>query len=319
MSETFIDKLPSDLKKYQVVKIETGASTKIIYKIFLDEKSYIGIDFNLNNYDYCKYIYVYDILSKINISIPKIIDKDNENLLIISEDFGSLRYDKILKTQSIKNLLKYSLETLLEINKNIIFDNSLKISKYNINIFISEIEELPDFYFKFIKLEDKKLLLKEEFLDIWLSSYNLIDFNFDNFCHKDFNFNNLIFLPSRLKHLKCGVIDFQSAFWGESCWDLFSLLEDSRIYFSNQYNEEMIEYFYLNTNQKISLYDYKLKYHFLNCSRQTRLLGRWVKLAKELNIKSYLDFVSVTKKRLKSSLFFLQNEKLNNFYNNYIF
>ena len=45
--------------------------------------------------------------------------------------------------------------------------------------------------------------------------------------NKDFNINNLILLPSKKNHLKCGIIDFQSAFWGESCWDLFSLLEDS--------------------------------------------------------------------------------------------
>tara|TARA_B110000196_G_C21142352_1_gene664531 strand:+ start:675 stop:1634 length:960 start_codon:yes stop_codon:yes gene_type:complete len=318
MSKTFIDKLPFDLKKYNIKKIETGASTKIIYKIFLDKKSFIGIDFNLNNNDYDKYLYIHDILSKINISIPKIINKDNKNLLIISEDFGSLRYDKILKKQSIKSLLQYSVDTLLELNKNIVFDNSLKISKYNRDIFKSEIEELPNFYFKYIKLDDKRLLLKKEFIDIWMSSYDLIDFDFKNFCHKDFNLNNLIFLPSRSTHLKCGVIDFQDAFWGESCWDLFSLLEDSRVSFSNKYNEEMIEYFYLNTNQKITLHDYKLKYHFLNCSRQTRLLGRWVKLAKKSNIISYLDFIYVTKKRLKSSLFFLQNKELNKFYNDYI-
>jgi hypothetical protein len=116
------------------------------------------------------------------------------------------------------------------------------------------------------------------------------------FVHRDYHSRNLM-----ITRQKISVIDFQDAFWGESCWDLFSLLEDSRVSFSNKYNEEMIEYFYLNTNQKITLHDYKLKYHFLNCSRQTRLLGRWVKLAKKSNIISYLDFIYVTKKRLKFS------------------
>ena len=44
----------------------------------------------------------------------------------------------------------------------------------------------------------------------------------------------------------------------------------------------LLEYFYSLTNQNISLNDFKIKFHFLNCSRQTRLLGRWVKLSKEL-------------------------------------
>jgi len=319
MSKTFIDKLPLELKNFYVKKIAREASTKIIYKIFLNKKSFIGIDFNKNEYEYKQFIYIYNILSKIDISIPEIIYKDQSNLLLVCEDFGELRYDKILRNYSIKNLLKYSLDTLLVMNKNILFDNSIEIPLYNKNIFINEIKELPLFYFEFIKLKDNKNLLEEEFLNIWLDLYNLIDFEFNKFCHKDFNLNNLLYLPERKNHLKCGVIDFQSAFWGESCWDLFSFLEDSRIDYSNQFNEEMIEYFYKNTYQKISLKSYTFKYHFLNCSRQTRLLGRWIKLSRELNNKSYLNFIPITKKRLESSLSLLKNDKLSNFYNKYIF
>ena len=69
--------------------------------------------------------------------------------------------------------------------------------------------------------------------------------------------NNLIFLPSREGHLKCGVIDYQNSFWGESSWDLFSLLEDSRIFFTDQYNAYFMNYFYSHSNQLISL---KLQY-----------------------------------------------------------
>ena len=130
--------------------------------------------------------------------------------------------------------------------------------------------------------------------------------------------NNLILRPSEKGHLKCGVIDFQSAFWGESSWDLFSLLEDSRMLFTDEFNDYFIEYFYSLTSQNISLNDFKFKFHFLNCSRQTRLLGRWVKLSKELKKKWYLDFIPITKSRLKKSINLLNNKKLSEFYNKYI-
>ena len=123
-------------------------------------------------------------------------------------------------------------------------------------------------------------------------------FNFNSFVHKDYNINNLIYLPSRKGHFKCGVIDFQSAFWSESCWDLFSLLEDSRIYFDDHFNDHFIKYYYQSTNQNIGIDDFIEKYYILNCSRQTRLLGRWVKLSKELNQSFYLGFIETTKKRL---------------------
>ena len=155
-------------------------------------------------------------------------------------------------------------------------------------------------------------------MTIWLDAFNSINFDFKNFVHKDFNINNLFFIPTRKKHLKCGVLDFQSAFWGECSWDLFSLLEDSRIFFTDKFNEEFIKYYFSQSQIKESLSDFKLKYHFLNCSRQTRLLGRWVKLSKDLKQDLYLNFIPVTKNRLKKSIDFLNQKKLREFYQTYI-
>ena len=72
--------------------------------------------------------------------------------------------------------------------------------------------------------------------------------------------------------------------------------------------------YYQHTKQKISLEEFKIKYNFLNCSRQTRLLGRWVKLSKELNKKKYLDFIDVTKKKLFYGLREIENNELRFFY-----
>ena len=101
--------------------------------------------------------------------------------------------------------------------------------------------------------------------------------------------------------------------------DLFSLLEDSRIFFTDEFNDHFIEHFFDKTEQNLSMKEFKMKYHFLNCSRQSRLLGRWVKLSNDLGEKWYLDFIPVTKKRLLKSINFLNNKSLNNFYHKYIF
>ena len=119
--------------------------------------------------------------------------------------------------------------------------------------------------------------------------------------------------------MKCGVIDFQNAFWGENSWDLFSLLEDSRIIFSDENNEYFIKYFYSKTPNQIKYKEFINKYYFLSSSRQTRLLGRWVKLARDLNQKWYLDFINTTLYRLNKSINLSNNKNLINFYNKYIF
>ena len=114
----------------------------------------------------------------------------------------------------------------------------------------SEISEFIDYYYFYANNNKISKDLIEEFYYCWQKNFDSISFDFNNFVHKDFNINNLIYLPLRKDHLRCGIIDFQSAFWGESCWDLFSLLEDSRIYFDDQLNDYFIKYYYQNTASK---------------------------------------------------------------------
>ena len=69
----------------------------------------------------------------------------------------------------------------------------------------------------------------EEFLQIWASEFKKLNFNWNSFVHKDYELSNLMYLPQKENHLKCGILDFQNAFIGFSGWDLFSLLENPRI------------------------------------------------------------------------------------------
>ena len=91
--------------------------------------------------------------------------------------------------------------------------------------------------------------------------------------------------------------------------------KDSRIYFDDQFNDYFIKLYYYYTNQNIEFEDFIEKYYMLNCSRQTRLLGRWVKLSKELNQSFYLDFIETTKKRLFKGLVKINRKDLRSVYN----
>ena len=127
-----------------------------------------------------------------------------------------------------------------------------------------------------------------------------------------------MYLPNKVSHLKCGILDFQNAYIGFSGWDLFSLLENPRIYFDDKYNQELIEYFYYKSDQKISYKDFFIQYFFLNTARQTRIIGRWINLDKKNKKNNYLKYLEVTIKRLKKSLHYLQNQKLSKLYSKLI-
>ena len=308
-------KIPKQYSSYNIKNINSGASQKEFYRIDNKKYSFILIDYIEDRKEFNNHLKVYNILKNIDISIPKIIEIDKKNLTIITEDYGDLRFDKILSKYPLKEILKHAVETLIILKNSINYKKNI-FKNYSFEIFKNEILELPEYYFPYININNKKI--KEEFIFLWSESFQRYKFNFKNFVHKDFNINNLILLPSKKNHLKCGVIDFQSSFWGESCWDLFSLLEDSRILFSSENNEYFIKYFFSKTKQITSLEEFRSKFNFLNASRQTRLLGRWIKLSREKKNNSYLNFIPKTKQRLENSIFLIDDIKLNNFYNKYI-
>ena len=169
MFNNILDKLPATYKKYNIKKIKSGASKKVFYKLFDELNSHILIDLILDNNEYNNHIKIYNILQKIDISIPKIIEKNDKNLIIISEDFGKLRFDKILHKEELKKLLLYAIDNLIIINKNIKFDKQIKIQQYSFKQFKAEILELPEYYFPFIGLYNEEIV--KEFLYIWTDAF----------------------------------------------------------------------------------------------------------------------------------------------------
>ena len=294
-------------------QIKGDTSKKKIFRFKNDNEKKIVVDFSYNSNDYQSFLNVHNILSKINISIPKIFDVDDINKIIVMEDFGNMRYDRLIKIIDLKEILINAVNTIIEIQNFAKPEIKNILKKYNFSIFESEISEFTDFYFPINYIGND---IANEFFYIWKKEFENLNFKWDSFTHKDFELSNLMYLSERTGHLKCGIIDFQNAFIGFSGWDLFSLLENSRIYFNDKYNSQLVEYFYENTHQKISQKEFLTQYYFLNTARQTRIVGRWINLDKKNKTDHYSQYIYTTIKRLKKSLHFLQNQKLTNLYDN---
>jgi len=292
-------------------QLESGASHKKIYRFKNQNEKKILVDFSYNHNDYMSFLKVNKFLSNINISVPKIFDIDESSNVIIMEDFGDNRYDSLIRRVKIKDILLDSINSLIEIqntNQNITIHN---LEKYNFSSFKKEIAEFADFY---LPINNISKDVADEFLFIWNLEFENLNFNWNSFVHKDFELSNLMHLPNRKDHLRCGILDFQNAFIGFSGWDVFSLLENPRIYFEDKYNDELIEYFYNKTNQNLTFGDFLYQYYFLNTARQSRIIGRWINLDKKNQNHNYSKYLDITLKRLKKSLYNLQNKKLSNLY-----
>ena len=295
----------------EVYQIESGASQKKIYRLKNYNKEGVFVDFSYNDKDYYSFLEVNKFLSTINISVPKIYDTDDSKNLILMEDFGNHRYDNIINSIDLKEVLLSAINSLVEIQNTSQQITNYNLNTYNFSSFKIEIAEFADFYLPFKNISKS---IVDEFFIIWHSEFKNLNFNWNSFVHKDFELSNLMYLQNRKGHLKCGILDYQNAFIGFSGWDMFSLLENPRIYFDDKYNDELIEYFYNNTNQNISYSEFLIQYYFLNTARQSRIIGRWINLDKKNKNIDYLKYLNVTINRLKKSLYNLQNKKLTKLY-----
>ena len=294
-----------------VYQIESGASYKKIYRYKNQNQGKIIVDFSYNHNDYLSFLEVNNFLSAINISVPRVFETDDSKKIIIMEDFGDNRYDKLIDIMNSKEILIDAINSIIEIqNAQKPLENEF-LKYYNFSSFKIEIAEFADFYLPFKNIS-KDII--DEFLSTWQLEFENINFKWDSFVHKDFELTNLMYLPDRVGHLKCGILDFQNAFIGFSGWDVFSLLENPRIYFDDKYNYELVEYFFSNTNQNIPYKEFLTQYYFLNTARQTRIIGRWINLNIKNKNTDYSKYLNVTINRLKNSLYNLQNTKLSKLY-----
>jgi len=296
-------------------KIEDGLSNKLIYRITEKENTKIIIDFSRDKQEFKNFLTVYEILQKINISIPKIYEVNQKQYKIYMQDFGKNRFNKIYNKDNLYKLLKLAVENIIVIQNESNLNNLKNLKEYTFEDLKIELKEFVTYY---IPSNKNSNFPTSKFYELWKSIFYSQNYNMKNFAHKDFEFVNLFFLKNYESHLQCGIIDFQSAFKGFIGWDLISLLENPRINFTRDYNDKLIEYFYDNTSIIENFNTFLEQYYVLSLARQTRLLGRWRKLLSTNNDNKYLDYLKITKCRTVATLNNIKNYELRSIYEKYL-
>ncbi len=296
-------------------KIEDGLSNKLIYRITEKENTKIIIDFSRDKQEFKNFLTVYEILEKINISIPKIYEVNQKQYKIYMQDFGKNKFNKIYNKVNLYKLLKLAVENIIVIQNESNLNNLKNLKEYTFDDLKIELKEFVTYY---IPNNKNSNFPTSKFYELWKSIFYSQNYNMENFVHKDFEFVNLFFLENCESHLQCGIIDFQSAFKGFIGWDLISLLENPRINFTRDYNNKLIEYFYNNMPIIENLNTFLEQYYVLSLARQTRLLGRWRKLLSTNNDSKYLNYLKITKSRTIATLNNIKNYELRSMYEKYL-
>ena len=296
-------------------KINDGLSNKLIYRITEKENTKIIIDFSRDKQEFKNFLTVYEILQRINISIPKIYEVNQKQYKIYMQDFGKNRFNKIYNKDNLYKLLKLAVENIIVIQNESNLNNLKNLKEYTFEDLKIELKEFVTYY---IPTNKNSNFPTSKFYELWKSIFYSQNYNMKNFVHKDFEFVNLFFLENCESHLQCGIIDFQSAFKGFIGWDLISLLENPRINFTRDYNDKLIEYFYDKTSIIENFNTFLEQYYVLSLARQTRLLGRWRKLLSTNNDNKYLNYLKITESRTIATLNNIKNYELRSMYEKYL-
>ena len=299
----------------ELEKIENGLSNKLIYRKIEKKRTKILIDFSKDKQNFKNFLNVYQILLKINISIPKIYEVNQQQYKIHMQDFGDDSFIKVYNKNNLYKLLKLAVDNIIVIQNETNLIHLKNLKKYTFDDLKIELEEFVNYYIPSKKIPN---FPNSKFYKLWESTFYSQNYNMKNFAHKDFEFINLFFLENYDSHLQCGIIDFQSAFMGFIGWDLLSLLENPRINFTREYNDKLIEYFYDNMPIIRNFNTFQEQYYVLSLARQTRLLGRWKKLITINNDNQYLDYLKITKTRAIETLNNIKNDELRSIYEKYL-
>jgi len=307
-----------DFGKNRFNKIYNKDNLYKLLKIAVENIIVIQNESNLNNLKNLKEYNFEDLKIELNEFVTYYIPSNKKTIFPTSKFYELWKSMFFSQNYNMKNFAHKDFEFVnlffLENYKSHLY-NLKNLKEYNFEDLKIELKEFVTYY---TSTNKKSNFPTSKFYETWKSIFYSQNYNMKNFVHKDFEFVNLFFLENYESHLQCGIIDFQSAFMGFIGWDLISLLENPRINFTRDYNDELIEYFYDNAPIIENFNTFREQYYVLSLARQTRLLGRWRKLLITNNDNQYLDYLKITKSRIVATLNKIKNYELRSIYEKYL-
>ena len=99
-----------------LILIAGGASRKKVYRFNKKNSKFIFLDFTEDINEFNNHLNIYNILKNIDISVPKIFEVNIKDKIIVTEDFGDQRFDKVFNKYDINSLIECAIESLIILN-----------------------------------------------------------------------------------------------------------------------------------------------------------------------------------------------------------
>ncbi len=278
----------------KIKKISGDASFRIFYRKKYNNKSSIII--------YCKKekksnLLIYDAINQIlnqhRVKAPKLISQNYIKNYIEINDFGDLTVFKILSKRKNNNLLYLKkiikllnkLQKIKMITVKTFLNSNYKIPFYSRKKMINESNLFIEWYLpRFIKGKNKNII-KKKLNKIINNLLNKLKYKKKVFVHRDFHVSNIMITKNGL-----GLIDSQDAVYGNTAYDLASLIDDVR--FPTTIEEKNIIFNeYLRINNFLNKNNFKNDFEILSVLRNLKIIGIFSRLSKRDKKNKYLKLI----------------------------
>jgi N-acetylmuramate 1-kinase len=240
------------------------------------------------------FIAVAERLVQCGYSAPRILARDEQQGFLLLEDLGDETFSRILRGDASQEEALYTaaIDALCDWHRagSALADTSqLRLPLYDTTLLFNEIRLFSDWYLPQVMGQHEALLYGGEWLDIWHSLLREHPLATDQFVHRDFHADNLMWLPQRSGHARLGLLDFQDAVYGDAAYDLVSLLEDARRDVPPALTKAMLERYCAQTGCDSE--QLHLAYALLAAQRNSKIVGIFTRLAARDGKQHYLNYL----------------------------
>ena len=273
-----------------LIKLSGDASFRKFYR---SEKSVIVFCQKEKKSNLLIYDSINKLLIKNKIKAPKLLTQNYKKNFIEIEDLGDVSIYNKLKNKKINKLKYYKKIILLLCKLQKIKTKKIKtfnntnyiIPKYSEDKLFKESELFLNWYVtKVIKKENQKMI-KNKLKNIIQTLLKKIKNKNNIFVHRDFHVSNLMEYRKKI-----ALIDNQDALYGNSAYDLASLIDDVRIKTSKSLKEKIFKYF-LNQNKFINKKNFKNDFDILSVLRNIKIIGIFTRLSSRDKKYYYLKLI----------------------------
>jgi len=240
---------------------------------------------------------IYDAINKIlinnKIKAPKLIKQNYRQNFIEIEDLGDNQYLRVIKKN--KNKIKYYKKIILLLNKiqkiknkkiKTFLNSSYDIPYYTKNMLFNESNLFLEWYLPKVLARKNKAKVKKKLSKIFKKLLKKLKNKNNTFVHRDFHVSNLM----KYNNKGIAVIDSQDAVYGNSAYDLASLIDDVRIKTSFADKTKIFNE-YIKDKKNINISKFKSDFKILSVLRNLKIIGIFTRLSIRDKKNNYLKFI----------------------------